>query len=1125
MYPRCCAYIHFDFSEELADGFIVGLVVAQFKFSDQMLTPEAYNAVYEKLFEILEATKSDLCRGVIIENLRDLDEFKQDGAVKRLLNLYEDEQENLTPFIEMFTEMSLNEDTKARITSLVQYLLENNCEPKLYPGIVKYLLYYMNCADDIVDCLRKNLKFSAFSSISAQIVQLLEKSVRHEKSKMPEAWIKAIVSSEKPEDLKIVDFVMLLAILSVAEEKLPMIKKILLQKVPYGFFATELMQKCFQTFPLIIVQYSEVLLELLNALQKSNVYEINEFSSICFKELFAIETSDKKEIVGSLVQFLCEKTAVTPFATKSNFKMMTLTILDKLAKDQPSAEALLINQKILLRVLDISKVKLTFNEFRLMLELLCTLAYATDYRNNHKDIEIIKLEEERSVLQDHLEMMTNKLNSNPDMNIKQLGIIATVKIVSALVVNVLTSSETVEKDISIDDMPPGPIKEAAKRVMFILESVKENSVGLGFVYDELTLEFSGKRKQGEINKINEMFLVWLSELLLEKIANVTAIAVHIELPEIEGVKLVHKLYGEPPEGSQPKFAIQLGMLVYETKSDIAIYIPALFKLARVLLMHRTNSLQDMGTFAAMPITVTEKFNTQDEDISSDDARAKQQFDLYFYCINWLRELVGSYCHQTEIDGDFFDVIVVKRLKQLVNTEKQLSQLLPDVPLSYYPPPATFLDIEVKKKLFDSLRKEKKTVPKKSRKKNDSTNATRNVPADQFIADNKIRPFCREIDTHVIVLLKQKFNYKSENVPVNEFGLQELIFLLDDLLHKIKPIFSPRSVEQKGFFNPLQIFRDLKNSIISELAKIFHDICGELASMSEQADAEDSDDSFYTSDANMKKCCFSLILQLFDVLFSCPKLKLKKYEIKETLEKLLPNNLLPDDDIYLNLVKYFVSLQPNVKNIESAVSLINFLQTVSKISSSQEVQTIMHELCENFLKKEWKNSAGEDEQGAAFSANLEKLLQIFVEDVTFDQLEMKMKQMFADFQFIITKKLEFQRTFPSFTRANSILMMRAYLSRLSHILATMDSNKMNYNFWLRCTKLYGEVIDIVKCIGSQNAFVAFLKDVLIFMREFIAQGITVLKQTVKDKNKFLDLVKSIQTVYRFSHGVSCDLKVI
>jgi hypothetical protein len=55
--------------------------------------------MYEKFFEILIETKNNACRSVIISNFRDLDEFKQDEAVKRLIEMYENQQDMLTPHL------------------------------------------------------------------------------------------------------------------------------------------------------------------------------------------------------------------------------------------------------------------------------------------------------------------------------------------------------------------------------------------------------------------------------------------------------------------------------------------------------------------------------------------------------------------------------------------------------------------------------------------------------------------------------------------------------------------------------------------------------------------------------------------------------------------------------------------------------------------------------------------------------------------------------------------------------------------------------------------------------------------------------------------------------------------
>ena len=201
--------------------------MAQFKFSDQLLDTDSYANLYEKFFEILTETKNDACREVIISNFRDFDEFKQDDAVKRLMTMYEDNLELLTPFIDTFTEMCISDDTKQQISSLVQHLLESGCDTKLYPGIVKFLLYYSKDATSVVNNIREHLNWNdSSSSIKLKVVQLLEKTIRRQESKTADLWIKIVAGLEKSENLMLLDFVMLLVIVSVKEDKLPAVKKI-----------------------------------------------------------------------------------------------------------------------------------------------------------------------------------------------------------------------------------------------------------------------------------------------------------------------------------------------------------------------------------------------------------------------------------------------------------------------------------------------------------------------------------------------------------------------------------------------------------------------------------------------------------------------------------------------------------------------------------------------------------------------------------------------------------------------------------------------------------------------------------------------------------------------------------
>lgn len=1076
--------------------------------------------MYDEFFVILGETKSDACREVIISNFRDLDEFKQDDAVKRLMDLYADRQELLTPFIETFTEMCISDGTKTRISSLVQHLLETNCAPKLYPGIVKYLLYYMQAPTDIADSLRKHLKWSAeANAVKVKVIQLLEKSVRSQKSKIADAWIKVVGGLEKPEELKLLDFIMLLVTLSVKEEKFPAVKKILIQKVPAGFFSFEFLADAFKTFPRIIAQYSSTLLEMLSALQKNDTYEINEFSSACFRMLFTLAGSDKKEIIGTLVQFLCEKAPQLPFTSKSDFKTMTLNILSGIK----NKEALLVNHKILLRVLDNSKVKLTHNEHRLVMELLCALTYTTDYTVNPNLLARNKLEEDRAVLQEHLEMLCNKLMCNPEMKIKQLGIIGGIKIVSSLVVDVVASSELSDvRDVSFDDIPPGTIKQAAKRMLFILEAVKGSAHGLAMVCDEASLEFLSK---GRGFTINAVFLTWLCELMFKKLDDLIAFNMTTELPELPDVKLEHKLFVK--DFPSPDTAVGLGVLVYRDSSADVVAAPALFKLMRLLMLHRFQNLREIHSMSVMPITLTDNFGSPDDELNEfDDAGSKQKLDLYFHCANWLRELIGAYIHWSTDDRAMLVECVRIRVKQLVQVEKRLIQLVAAAPSSYYPPAANFLEVDSKKRAFDSLRKEAKAPPKKARKKNNATAVA--IKGEEAIeATNKLRQFCREIDTQAMLLLNEDFKFASEALADEEFGLHELMFLLDEVHNKIVTACNPRS-----FFDPIQTIKDLKATLIPFLVALLQKIRDELISMSRRAQRDESNEVFFTTDANLLKNCFCLILQMFDMILSCPKLKLVKNSelLLEALKSLVPaDEMLANvdelDQTCFLIIEYGIGFEKNVKNCESAVALVKFLQTISGFSSNEEQRSLVQQLCESFLKKEWKNASGDGEHGAAFNTNLEKLLQAYVNEMSLDSVMALVVTMAEDVKgFAKEKATKPQKTFPSFTKGNSNVMMRSYMQRLSLIIGTTEPFELKFNFWRKSATAYNLLKEISKEIDTQSAYIVFLKNFLPFIRVFNVHGPTALKSIIHDKKKFVELVKSVQDVTRFSHGVSCHLKV-
>ena len=450
-------------------------------------------------------------------------------------------------------------------------------------------------------------------------------------------------------------------------------------------------------------------------------------------------------------------------------------------------------------------------------------------------------------------------------------------------------------------------------------------------------------------------------------------------------------------------------------------------------------------------------------------------------------------------------------------EKRLAIMLQRTPENFYPPPASFLDIDAKKKSFDSLRREKKPPAKKSKKNLNFADDDDEVNLDG------INKFFREIDTQVIVLMMEKFKF-SVVTTGSDLGIEELHFLLDDVFHKISALCNPRT--SSGFYDPIKVIRDINATVIPSMVEIFEEIRGEFVTMSQKADVEDVDDIFYTKDANILKNCFRLILQLFTVIFTWRKLKLVKNRevLLETLKTLVPDGDGKDVEQLASLIiEYCVEFEGNVKNIECALALANFLQAISKLTESEIHQEFVAKTVENFLKKQWKNSKGDDDEGTAFNSCLEKLLEIYVETADFNKLEGFVDQMAEDFKFIANKQLSHQRSFSSFTKTNSIVMLRVYMSRLSQIIGA--SHSTCYDFWRRCSTIFGKFEEITKGLGTAVAYLLFLKNFLVFMKGFNIFGVAALKLTIKNKDNFIAIVRIVQKLCRFSHGLSCDLKVI
>lgn len=424
------------------------------------------------------------------------------------------------------------------------------------------------------------------------------------------------------------------------ETQLNAVKKIVLDKISKGLFTDAYLKKSFSIFSPIISNLSQTLLELLDGLQKIKDNQTFNFLAACYKLMFRY-SGDAKAIIGSLTNFLCEKRSNLPFASGSDFKMTILTILHEVMNDSPkSAAELVLNHKILLRALNISRVELSVNEHRSLMKLLSSVVYSIDYSKAIRHTEIRALNEIKDTLAEHLNMVNIKYINNPETKIRRLGIIGAVKVVSSLVFDKVDDSNISSEDvIQPEDMPAGPVRDAVKLVELIFAAADNNHEMLSMFFDEMSVEFKFYSNGQQV--ISQIFINWFAGKIFDILNEL--VQTQVDMEKLSDFTFENRFENIDDTFENIEFTVPLGTMLFSGMNEIII-LPSLFKLAYLALIFRfgkEDAAQSVSGLCAMAITLPEKFGTSEDEIFDDPDNAKLQLDLYFHCCNWLRELISG----------------------------------------------------------------------------------------------------------------------------------------------------------------------------------------------------------------------------------------------------------------------------------------------------------------------------------------------------------------------------------------------------------------------------------------------------------------------------------------------------
>lgn len=130
--------------------------------------------------------------------------------------------------------------------------------------------------------------------------------------------------------------------------------------------------------------------------------------------------------------------------------------------------------------------------------------------------------------------------------------------------------------------------------------------------------------------------------------------------------------------------------IFRAISSILVLAP-LFKLVRVLHMQRyEGSLEIINALLGCAIILPKFFEDPNLDAlfyDYDETMQKKILDMYFHCVNWIRETVSSFATQRE---PMIRKKVLQRLVELIDIEYKLRQLLLKAPRDYTPPQCHFV---------------------------------------------------------------------------------------------------------------------------------------------------------------------------------------------------------------------------------------------------------------------------------------------------------------------------------------------------------------------------------------------------------------------------------------------------
>uniref|UniRef100_A0A3B3BWQ5 FA complementation group D2 n=1 Tax=Oryzias melastigma TaxID=30732 RepID=A0A3B3BWQ5_ORYME len=851
------------------------MIINQLKWLDRIVDAKGLSV---KLLELVSVAPVEVQRDIITSLPEILEDSQHNDVGKELNSLLQENTQLTVPVLDALSSLNLRSSLLTEVRSAVMATMAA-VQLEDLPVVVKFIL--QSTSFGVIHAKRFCFRFAAGAVCSVRscpahitlVLDAIKSAVRFQKT-ISEAWLKAIESVEEVEDHKVIDLLMLLILHSTnANQSRRGAERMLKLKVRSGLIQEPLLHRTFRDY--VVRGYFSSVLALAQSLLRSPDPGLVAFGGHMYRCSFTLfDSYCHQEVVGSLVTHVC--------SGADGEVDMALELLCGLVTEKPSEMSLYaVFVKGILDYMD----NLTSQQIRKLFHLLSRLAFGQQQQGSH--------------IQDDMHIVIRKQLSSTVPKYKRIGIIGAVMVIGSMGA---LSPKLARKKINI---------KKVTNVTALMELVKSSSESspeaAALYYDELanliwssTLDPQVQEMIGSrvLDDFQEDFVVDLG-------------------PDVTGSFLLppRVLYNLDEDESQGGIAINLLPLlakdaqskgdeltqVNKTQKRVSpLCLSPFFRLLRLCEEKRhQGDLEEIDALLGCPLILTD-MDAVDKVQSLSKAEREFLCALLFHTINWFREVVNAFCKQTETE---MKMKVMTRLQNITYLQTLLEKALA-VETPGFVPPASNFDGEssdrlalssavpalktkkggwikpISMMLYGVKSKTHDVQPEKEKEKDVSPGVSLSV----------FRPFFRELDLEVLSVLQSGLLSRSLldselHTKVREevlLGPAELVFLLEDLLHKLEfsltaaptkraPFLKPRADRSVGFSHLQQ--RSSKD-IASYCVQLLPALCTHLENCHNHFQALLSENNGCVDgpatdmqEYRMMSASYQLLLQVLNTIFS------------------------------------------------------------------------------------------------------------------------------------------------------------------------------------------------------------------------------------------------------------------